>query len=110
MLLLIRSAVALFACRDIERPADHRQGSMLVREQEGPPVVLAVTCRLDGASKRVSCSLPLTAPSWAHAPAQYGLRPAMRRSIPINLVKDPVAQTWQFTAYLQNLLKDRSAQ
>ena len=105
MLLLVCSAAALFACRDIERPADHPRASTPVREQEGPPVLLAITCRFERASMSVACSVPLSVPAGVSASVIYGSVPGYAQFYPYNLVKDTVAQTWQFTAYLQNLLK-----
>ncbi len=105
MLLLVCSVAALLACRDIERPADHPPGSAPAREQEGPPVVLAITCTLDGARNSVSCSVPLSVPAGVSASVIYGSVPGYAQFYPYNLVKDTVAQTWQFTAYVQNLLK-----
>jgi hypothetical protein len=104
MFLVVCSAVAALACRDIERPADQR-GLKPVREQEGPPVILALTCELIGENKTVSCSTPPAIPAGVSASVIYGSAPGYAQFYPVSLVKDTVAQTWQFTAYLQNLLK-----
>ena len=104
MFLVVCSAVAALACRDIERPADQR-GSKPIREQEGPPVILALTCELNGQNKTVSCGAPPTAPAGVSASVIYGSVPGYAQFYPVGLVKDTVAQTWQFTAYVQNLLK-----
>jgi hypothetical protein len=103
MFLVVCSAVAALACHDIERPADQR-GSKPVREQEGPPVILALTCKLNGESKSVTCSSP-PAPPGVSAGVIYGSVPGYAQFYPVSLVKDTVAHTWQFTAYVQNLLK-----
>jgi hypothetical protein len=104
MFFVVCSAVAALACRDIERPLDQR-GSKPVREQEGPPVVLALTCELNGESKTVTCSSPPAPPSGVSASVIYGSVPGYAQFYPVSLVKDTIAHTWQFTAYVQNLLK-----
>jgi hypothetical protein len=105
MFLAVCSAVAALACRDIERPLDPR-GPKPIAEQAGPPVLLSLTCELNGNASTVSCKpVAPSAPAGVSASVIYGATATYAIFFLFNLVKDTVAHTWQFTAYLQNLLK-----
>jgi hypothetical protein len=105
MFLVVCSAVAALACNDIDRPSGPR-GPKPIAQQEGPPVLLSLTCDLNGSASTVSCRpLPPSAPAGVNASVIYGATATYAVFFPFNLVKDTVAHTWQFTAYLQNRLK-----
>jgi hypothetical protein len=104
MFLVVCSTVAALACRDIERPAQP-PGPKVTREQQGPPIIAVFTCQLDGAARTVACATPFDAPQGVSASAVYGSVVGYAQFYPVGLVKDTVARTWQFTAYVQNLLK-----
>jgi len=104
MFLVVCSAVTALACRDIERPLQP-SGPKAPREIQGPPVVAALTCELDGTAKTVVCATPASPPEGVSASVIYGSVPGFAQFYPVSLVKDTVAHTWQFTAYVQNLLK-----
>jgi hypothetical protein len=105
MFLVVCSAVAALACNDIDRPVGPR-GPTPIAQREGPPVLLSLTCNLDGSASTVSCTPVLpSAPPGVNASVIYGATATYAIFFPFNLVKDTVAHTWQFTAYLQNLLK-----
>jgi hypothetical protein len=68
--------------------------------------LLSLTCNLDGRSSTISCTTVLpSAPAGVNASVIYGATATYAIFFPFSLVKDTVAHTWQFTAYLQNLLK-----
>ena len=109
MFLVMCSAVAALACRDIERPVEPT-GPKVGQLQQLPPVILSLTCTFGAGGSAITCrqSLPPVAAgvsasviyaTGSPGSAQYGIFYAY------NLVKDTVAHTWQFTAYVQNLLK-----
>jgi hypothetical protein len=103
MFLILCSAVATFACRDIDRP--HGTSSQkLLQAPQSPPVIAALTCELDGAAKTVVCSTPAVAPAGVSASVIHGATTYAIFS-PGNLVRDTVSHTWQFTAHIQNLLQ-----
>jgi hypothetical protein len=106
MFLVVCSAVAALACRDIDRPIVPR-GPKPIAEQEGPPVILSLTCELNASSTSITCKSPLTPPAGVSASVIYGATATYAIYFPFNLVKDTVAHTWQFTAHVQNLLKQR---
>jgi hypothetical protein len=106
MFLVVCSAVAALACRDINRPLDPRGPKPLGQEQQGPPVLLSLTCQMNSNSATITCTSPTASPPpGVSASVIYGATATYAIFFPFNLVKDTVAQTWQFTAYLQNLLK-----
>jgi hypothetical protein len=105
MFLVVCSAVAALACNDVDRPIGPR-GPKPIAQQEGPPVLLSLTCDLNGSASTVSCTpVPPSPPAGVNASVIYGATATYAIFFPYNLVKDTVAHTWQFTAYLQNLLK-----
>jgi hypothetical protein len=106
MFLVVCSAVAALACSDIDRPLDPRGPKPIAEVQKGPTVLLSLTCEMNSSSAKVSCKSPVTAaPPGVNASVIYGATATYAIFFPYNLVKDTVAHTWQFTAYLQNLLK-----
>ena len=106
MFLVVCSAVAALACRDIDRPLDPHGSKPVAQEQHGPPVVLSLTCEMTSSSATITCRPPITAaPPGVSARVIYGATATYAIFFPFNLVKDTVAHTWQFTAYMQNLLK-----
>src|SRR6476661_4055365 len=106
MFLVVCSAIAALACRDIDRPLDPRGPKPLGQEQLAPPVLLSLTCQMNGNSATITCTAPTASPpQGVNASVIYGATATYAIFFPFNLVKDTVAQTWQFTAYLQNLLK-----
>jgi hypothetical protein len=105
MFLVVCSAVAALACNDVDRPVGPR-GPKPIAQQEAPPVVLSLTCDLNGSTSTVSCTpVPPTPPAGVNASVIYGATATYAIFSPYNLVNDTAAHTWQFTAYLQNLLK-----
>lgn len=105
MFLVVCSAVAALACNDLDRSVGPRAPKPIA-EQEGPAVLLSLTCDLNGSESTVSCTpvLPAAAPG-VNASVIYGATARYAIFFPYNLVKDTLAHTWQFTAHLQNLLK-----
>jgi hypothetical protein len=105
MFLVVCSVAAALACNDIDRPVGPR-APQPIAQQEEPPVLLSLTCELNGSRSTVSCTPVLpTPPAGVNASVIYGATATYAIFFPYNLVKDTVAHTWQFTAYLQNLLK-----
>jgi hypothetical protein len=105
MFLVVCSAVAALACNDVDRPVGPREPKPIA-QQEAPPIVLSLTCDLNGSTSTVSCTpVPPTPPAGVNASVIYGATATYAIFFPYNLVKDTVTHTWQFTAYLQNLLK-----
>jgi hypothetical protein len=106
MFLVVCSAAAALACRDIDRPLDSRGLKPIANEQRAPTVLLSLTCEMNSASATVACKSPIAAaPQGVNASVIYGATATYAIFFPYNLVKDTVAHSWQFTAYLQNLLK-----
>jgi hypothetical protein len=105
MLLVVCSAVAALACSDIDGPVGPRRPTPNAKQEE-PPVLLSLTCELNGSAATASCKpvAPSTPPR-VNASVIGGTTATYAIFFPFNLVKDTVAHTWQFTAYLQNLLK-----
>jgi hypothetical protein len=105
MFLVMCSAVAALACRDVERPVQ-ASGLNVAQQQQGPPVIASLTCTLDRRSATISCTSALpAAPAGVRASAIHGSAPSYARFYPVSLVEDTVAHTWQLTASVQNLLK-----
>jgi hypothetical protein len=105
MFLVMCSAVAALACRDVERPVQ-ASGLNVAQQQQGPPAVASLTCTLDRRSATISCTSALpAAPAGVRASAIHGSAPSYARFYPVSLVEDTVAHTWQLTASVQNLLK-----
>jgi hypothetical protein len=106
MFLAVCSAVAALACSDIDRPLDQRGTKPIAQLQQEPPILLSLTCEMNSNSSSIACKSPITAaPPGVNASVIYGATATYAIFFPYNLVKDTVAHTWQFTAYLQNLLK-----
>jgi hypothetical protein len=105
MFLVVCSAVAALACHDIERPLDPR-GPKPIAQQARPPILLSLTCELNGNASTVLCKpLASSVPAGVSASVIYGAAATYAMFFPFNLVKDTVAHTWQFTAYMQNPLR-----
>jgi hypothetical protein len=105
MFFVVCSAVAALACGDIDRPLDQR-GPKLIAQQEGPPVLLSLRCELNGSASTISCSpVAPSIPARVSASVIHGATATYAIFFPFNLMTDTVAHTWQFMAYVQNLLK-----
>jgi len=105
MVLVVCSAVAALACHIVDRPLDPRGVKLIADRQREQPDVLALTCEMSSSAAVVTCR-PIAAPSAGVSPSVvYGAKATYASFFPLDLVKDAVAHRWQFTAHLQNLLK-----
>lgn len=109
MFLVMCSAVAALACHNIE-PFAEPGGPKTGQVQRNQPVILSLTCTFGEAATSVTCE-PSTPPTAAGVSASVISGTESPKSAKYgsffasNLVKDSVAHTWQFTARVQNLLK-----
>jgi hypothetical protein len=83
---------------------DPRGAKLVAEQQREKPIVLALTCEMNRSLATVRCRPIAAPPAGASASVVYGPAVAYARFFPIKFVKDDVAHSWQFTAYLQNLL------
>lgn len=106
MIAAVGCLLIALACQDVERvvgPATNPPKPDVVAT---PPVLLSLTCTLDRKSTAISCKPVIPSPAaGVSANVIYGATATYAIFFPYNLVKDTVAHTWAFTAYLQNLLK-----
>lgn len=104
MISAVACLVGALACQDVDKalgPSSPPDGVV----QSAPTVVLSLTCTMDRAAAKVACASTQSAPAKVSASVIYGATATYAIFFPYNLMKDTVAHTWAFTAYLQNLLK-----
>lgn len=106
MIVAVGCLLIALACQDVERVAGPTTNPPKANVVATPPVLLSLTCTLDRKSTAISCkpAIPSSA-AGVSASVIYGATATYAIFFPYNLVKDTVAHTWAFTAYLQNLLK-----
>lgn len=106
MIAAVGCLIVALACQDVERPVGPGANSPKPSEVTTPPVLLSLTCVLDSKSTAISCKPAMpSATAGVNANVIYAATFTYAIFFPYNLVKDTVAHTWAFTAYLQNLLK-----
>lgn len=106
MIAAVSCLLIALACQDVEKVAGPSTNPPKASVVAAPPVLVSLTCTLDRRSTAISCkpAMPSPAPG-VSANVIYGATATYAIFFPYNLVKDTVAHTWAFTAYLQNLLK-----
>lgn len=106
MIAAVGCLLISLACQDVDRVAGPTPAPPIATVAASSPVLLSLTCTLSRDAESVACipSRP-SAAARASASVIHGATATYAIFFPYNLVKDTVAHTWAFTAYLQNLLK-----
>lgn len=105
MIAIVGCLIMAVSCQEVDRPLSPTP--MPPQEIVAPtPALLSLSCTMGRNSTAISCgatSQPVSA--GVRASVIYGATATYAMFFPYNLVKDTVAHTWAFTAYVQNLLK-----
>jgi hypothetical protein len=106
MIAAVGCLVIALACQDVDRALGPTKAPPTATVAASPPVLLSLTCTLERSSTAISCKPALPSPAaGVSASVIYGSTGRYAQFYPYNLVKDTVAHTWAFTAYVQNLLQ-----
>lgn len=105
MTVAVGCLLIALACQDVDRVAAPTPAPPIATVAASPPVLLSLTCTLSRGLATVACiAARPSAAAGVSASVIYGATATYAIFFPYNLVKDTVAHTWAFTAYLQNLL------
>jgi hypothetical protein len=106
MIATVGCLLIALACQDVDRALGPSKAPPKASVAASPPVLLSLTCTLDRSSTAISCKPAIpSAPAGVSASVIFGATGSYAQFYPYNLVKDTVAHTWAFTAYVQNLLR-----
>lgn len=105
MIAAVGCLLISLACQDVDRVAGPTSTPPIATVAASPPVLLSLTCTLSRGLATVACIGARPSAAGVSASVINGATATYAIFFPYNLIKDTVAHTWAFTAYLQNLLK-----